>query len=152
MTAGSIVRQTGMGLFTLGAFVFASACFLWLTFKNFEPVIFPVVDGFEIHDAYISGESLYISGTFDKRRQCEFNDVVAYSGKKFIKVEFLEDQGETVNRLTRLQTYGPWRLTPKAMRLQIYASHTCGTGDVITTLFDDTVTVSSTRETAAAIE
>ena len=77
MTAGSIVRQTGMGIFTLAALVFAACCFVWLTFKNFEPVAFPVVKDFTIKQAYIDDGSIYISGTMDKVRDCQFTDVIA---------------------------------------------------------------------------
>lgn len=138
-------RRSGMGYATMAAFMFAALCFGWLTFKNFEPKLWPVVSDFDIKRAYISGNSILISGTMDKRRSCQINDVLAYSGKRFIAVQFLEDQGTIVSRLPRVQSFGPWALTPKALDIEIYATHTCSTGSVVTQLFDGTLTVSNTK-------
>lgn len=135
MTA--LIRRAGVLQFA--GFVIAALVFLGWLYREHESSLNPVVVDFQITWAKVKDDSLYISGLMRKRRDCEFLDVVAYSGRRFVSVEFLESE-RIVTRRPRLQTFGPWKLTPRADRVQLFATHRCLTGLVVTELYNDVVT------------
>jgi hypothetical protein len=128
----------GMGRFTRFALAITVASFFWAGFKIIEPIIFPVVKHFAITSAHLSGpDQIEISGHFDKVRGCEFVELVGYSGGTFVGISL--GNRPSVTRMTRLQTYGPWTLTPKINHLELYSRHLCATGKVVTKLFDGAI-------------
>lgn len=116
---------------------FAVACGLWLSFKQVEPAVFPVIKDFEITHIVGNGTSLQVSGVFEKVRSCEFVDVVGYSGDTYVAVVF--SKYPATNRLPRRQTFGPWTLVPKTRTLELYARHVCSTGAVTTKVFEGAI-------------
>lgn len=123
-----------MGRWTRRALYFAILCGFWLTFKQLEPRLFPVVKNFTIETAVDNLSSVSIYGRFDKVRDCEFIGVIAYSGNTHISVVF--PPYPVVSRLPREQTYGPWMLIPKTSHLELYSHHRCTTGIVRTKMFE----------------
>ena len=123
------------------ALAFILSSLLFVVFRDFEPIIYPVVKDFRIEDSEYIGDSLIISGSFIKSRSdCVFKDVIAYNGRRFIGITFMNTPDrKTVNRLPGSQTYGPWRLRPATDYISIYSTHDCITGTVITLLYSDEV-------------
>lgn len=135
-------RRSGppLGKFTRYALFFAIGCAVWLSFKKIEPAIFPVIEDFKIVVAKDLGDKVAISGTMDKVRDCEFIEVVGYSGEEHVAVVFNKYPGApVVSRLVRKQTYGPWLLIPKVPEIELYAHHICSTGKVTTKLFQGAI-------------
>lgn len=133
-------KANDMGKWTCWALMFAFATVVWLTFKQFEPAMFPVVERFEISrvEARENNRAVTIYGSFDKVRDCEFVEIVAYSGPTFVRVQFMDNSGNyypEVTRRVRKQNFGPWELRPKTSQLELYATHRCWTGLVTTELF-----------------
>ena len=125
-----------LGKKTTWALYFMLACGFWLTFKQFEPTLWPVVEDFQITSAVDHGDRVIIYGEFNKTRDCTFIDVVGYSGKQYVSVSFgLNPDAPVTSRLVREQTYGPWILVPKVPQLELYSRHICATGTVTTKLF-----------------
>ena len=127
-----------MGKLTRYALYFALISTVWFIFKQVEPTVAPVVTGFKITKAKtVNDHQLAISGTMNKRRDCDFISVLAYSGDKFLAIEF-EAKSRT-SRLTGEQSYGPWLITPETSQLKLYSRHICTTGRVLTVLFDGAI-------------
>ena len=127
-----------MGKLTRYALYLALIATVWSIFKQVEPTVAPVVTDFKITKAKtVNGRQLAISGTMDKRRDCEFISVLAYSGDKFLVVEFRN--ASVKSRLTGEQSYGPWLITPETSQLKLYSRHICTTGRVLTVLFDGAI-------------
>lgn len=128
-----------MGPWTWWALIFTTLMVCWGAFKYFESEYFPVVEKFEITRAVArDNETMVIYGRFDKVRQCEYVELVAYSGAMFVTVRFVDSHGHeypTVTRRVRTQTFGPWVLNPKTAQLELYVTHSCLTGKVVTELF-----------------
>lgn len=133
-----LIRRAGVLQFC--GFLIAALVFLGWLYREHESSLNPVVVDFDITKAEERGDSLYISGLFRKRRDCDFLDVVAYSGRRFVSVEFMEAK-HTVNRRPRLQTFGPWKLTPKTRHIQLFSTHRCLTGLVVTELYNASITL-----------
>jgi hypothetical protein len=129
-----------MGRYTYWALCFALFAGSWLTFKEFESRFFPVVTDFRITEVVEQVDSTVdIYGSFSKVRDCEFVGVVAYSGPTLVRVSFVDGEGRLypdVTRLARKQFFGPWRLEPKTAQLELYVTHNCSTGIVVTELFE----------------
>jgi len=142
-------RYPNMGRFTRYALYVAIASAVWAGFKRFEPVVFPVVTGFEITSAQSeAGKRLRISGTFDKVRPCEFIEIIGYSGSQFVSIAFVALSGAQVpSRLMGRQTYGPWILVPEVNQLELYSRHQCATGEVITNIFNGAIVPLKTDNT-----
>ena len=123
------------------ALVFIALSLLFVVFREFEPVLYPVVKDFRIEESLYTADSLIISGSFTKNRSdCKFKDVIAYNGKRFIGITFMNaPDRKTVNRFPGEQTYGPWQLKPATDHISIYSTHDCITGTVITQLYSDEV-------------
>ena len=130
-----------MDKYTKYALYVAIFCSVWLSFKYVEPIVFPVIKDFKVLSVEkYKTNSILISGELNKVRSCELVEILGYSGKKFIKVEYLNfDKKPAYNRLAREQTYGPWILTPKVNQIELYSKHLCLTGAVITKLFNGVV-------------
>jgi len=126
-----------LGRRTKGALYFAMACGFWLTFKQVEPTVFPVIKRFEITEVVDNGDTLTISGTFDKVRECVFIDMQGYSGGTYIAVVF--SRYPVISRMARPQTFGPWLLAPKTSQLDLYVRHVCTTGEVTTKIFSGAI-------------
>jgi hypothetical protein len=127
-----------MGRYTRWALGFSLLAGSWLAFVELEPRFFPVIKNFVITEAVAQkNNTVYISGSFTKVRECKFTEVVAYSGPTLIRVVFLDvgKSSPNVTRLAREQFFGPWRLEPKTPLLELYATHECDTGRVITEVF-----------------
>jgi hypothetical protein len=142
-------RSPKIGKVTQCALLLAITTSLWIGFKRIEPIIFPVVIGFEITSAQSeAGKRLRISGTFDKVRQCKFIEVLGYSDNKFVSIAFAALPGAQVpSRLLGVQTYGPWLLAPEVSNLKLYSRHQCATGEVVTNIFDGTIVTLKTDNT-----
>ena len=142
-------RYPNMGRFTRYALYVAIASAAWAGFKQFEPVVFPVVTDFEITKAQSEdGERLRISGTLDKVRPCEFLELIGYSGSQFVSIAFAAlPNAQVSSRLTGRQTYGPWLLAPEVSNLKLYSRHQCATGEVVTNIFDGTIVTLKTDNT-----
>jgi len=134
-------HYSAMDKYTKCALYVAIFSVLWLSFKYVEPTVFPVVKDFKILDVENYGEdSLLISGELNITRSCQRVEILGYSGKEFIKIEYINfDKSPAINRLVREQTYGPWLLTPKVNKLELYSIHKCFTGTVVTKLFDGVI-------------
>ena len=132
-----------MSRLTYYAMIFSLVTILWGGFRYLEPSIYPVISDFSIVDLEVEDQSsLRIWGTFEKRRSCEFIDVIAYSKGQLIRVDFERFDGSPdINRLARIQAFGPWRFTPKTQQLEIYARHRCYTGIVLSELFNGVITI-----------
>ena len=128
-----------LGKYTKIALYVAIFCGLYLSFKAIEPTIFPVIKDFKIVDIIKEDNELVITGTFDKVRNCEFISVIGYSGNKFISVKPDYVNSAFASRLVRIQTYGPWVLTPEVDNLELYAKHSCLTGTVVTSIFNGAI-------------
>lgn len=127
-----------MGRFTRYALYVAVLSGIWGALKHLEPAVWPVIDEFEItHARAVGSDQIEISGTFNKARDCELVTVLGYSDKTLIHVKFNGDA--IVSRIPRLQYYGPWKLSPKASQVELYARHRCTTGEVLTKLFDGAI-------------
>ena len=122
-----------LGRWTRYALYFAILCGVWVSFKQVEPTLFPVVKDFQITHTAQEGGGVLISGTFRKVRGCEPVEVLGYSGNKYVAVVF--PRYPIVTRLQREQTFGPWKLVPKVSHLDLYARHICYTGSVTTKIF-----------------
>lgn len=134
---GSCRRDAApMNKWTRFALVFVLAVGAGHLFKQIEPKFFPVIKDFIITDVVDLGEDVYIYGTLDKVRACEFVDVVAYSGDRMVQVVFVNSGDSRVTRLARVQRYGPWLVIPRVPYLELYSRHSCWTGTVTTKLFD----------------
>jgi len=142
-------RLPKIGKVTQCALLVAITTSLWIGFKRIEPIIFPVVIGFEITSAQSeAGKRLRISGTFDKVRSCEFLELIGYSGSQFVSIAFAAlPNAQVASRLTGRQTYGPWILAPKVSNLKLYSRHQCATGEVVTNIFDGTIVTLKTDNT-----
>lgn len=144
---GRAERETGnkhpglndMGKWTCWALTFTVVVVSWLTFKEFEPQILPVIEDFEVTRAIEQPDgTVHIYGSFRKIRQCQYEGIVAYSGPTFVRVRFMDNAGRyypNVTRLPRSQNFGPWKLEPKTAQLELYITHQCVTGTVTTELF-----------------
>ena len=134
-------RCPNMGRFTRYALYVAIASAAWAGFKRFEPVVFPVVTGFEITSAQSEDSGiLRISGTFDKVRPCDFVELIGYSGSQFVSIAFAAlPNAQLPSRLTGRQTYGPWILVPEVNHLELYSRHKCATGEVVTNIFNGAI-------------
>lgn len=110
---------------------------VWLTvwLKTAEPELFPVIEDFKIEQVEQLDIGTSIEGTMFKARGCEFKEVVAYSGKYLVNVEFSETT-KIVSRIEGQQAWGVWILTPPVKELTLYARHQCVTGTVQTKLFE----------------
>jgi len=127
-----------MGKLTRYALYFALIFTVWFIFKQVEPTVAPVVTNFKITKAKTVNErQLTISGTMNKQRDCDFISVLAYSGDKFLAIEF--ESASNTTRLTGEQSYGPWLITPETSQLKLYSRHVCVTGRVLTVLFDGAI-------------
>ena len=130
-----------MDRYTKYALYVAIFCSLWLSFKYVEPTVFPVVKDFTITKFELFDDnSLLIKGKFNKVRRCDLKELLAYSGDRFINVtdtSFNKYIGTT--RLTRVQNFGPWVLTPKTNKIELYVRSSCFTGTVITPLFNGAI-------------
>lgn len=129
-----------MGKATRWALYFTIVLGAYIALKAVEPHVFPVVKDFRITEVVAEGDNLWIRGDFNKVRDCEFLEVVAYSGKQHVAVVFAEHpRAPVVSRLVGSQTYGPWLLVPRVPQIEIYARHQCFTGEVTTKLFDGAI-------------
>lgn len=111
----------------------------WGAFKRVEPAVLPVVENFQVDEAHRIDGSVYISGSMDKRRDCEFRGVIVYAGKRLASIGYAEqsEADPVVSRLKGEQLYGPWKLTPSVDEIYtITAVHDCWTGKVTTHLFN----------------
>ena len=142
-------RLPKIGKVTQCALLVAITTSLWIGFKRIEPIIFPVVIGFEITSAQSeAGKRLRISGTFDKVRSCEFLELIGYSGSQFVSIAFAAmPNAQVASRLTGRQTYGPWILVPEVSNLKLYSRHQCATGEVVTNIFNGTIVTLKTDNT-----
>lgn len=104
--------------------------------KMLEPVLFPVVSSFLVHDIYHKDQLVTISGTMIKERNCRFESVTAYSlfgngaEKQRIPVVFLDGQGDdAATRASGAQRWGPWRITipvsPQTVAIELTSLHSC---------------------------
>lgn len=88
-----------------------------------------VVRDFKITNQSLTPSGVMIEGTLDKRRNCEFEEVVGYTAEgQQIFVNFLDrPQGlPATSRAVRVQMWGPWEvLSGNAQTISLYAKHSC---------------------------
>lgn len=116
------------------------------TFKAFEPDIFPVVSNFDIKHHEQLEDSLYISGTMIKNRECKFEGLTVYDKAvkpmkpmKLLDVTFIDTPKNVYDRLEGYQSWGIWKIDPFTKNILITAKHTCSTGEVKTTLYEGAI-------------
>lgn len=115
---------------------FAAVTWLIVGLKSIEPTLFPVITDFEIEQYQHKDTGTEIQGTMFKARDCEFKEVVAYSGEYLVDVKFTETT-EIVSRVEGHQAWGVWFIIPPVKQLALYARHDCAvTGKVTTKLFE----------------
>lgn len=111
-----------------------------ILFNKYEPTLWPVVKDFTITRAWVTSNAVYIRGTMDKERNCEFIGASAYdmSGNipELIQMTFMETPNGDVSRLLGIQKFGPWEIIPRTGTLKLVVEHQCNTGRVFTTLFN----------------
>ena len=104
-------------------------------YKQVEGMVHPVVTDFVIDEVKETDEGKHIAGSMNKRRDCHFEEVVAYSGRRLVDVDF-DDVKHVVSRVEGSQAWGFWIVVPSVDKLTLYSRHTCLTGSVLTKLFD----------------
>lgn len=107
--------------------------------KKAEPIIFPVVDGFEITQVDHKRTKTLIAGVLNKHRDCEFIEVVAISHNAIVSIEFQEtayNSTGVVSRPVGEYDWGWWAVMPKVSELTLYSRHECWTGSVLTKLYE----------------
>jgi len=107
----------------------------WLGFKQIEPDFLPVVTDFVVDSVEVVDDGQRLSGSMNKVRDCEFIQLIAYSGDNLVAVGFSETP-VPVSRVEGVQSWGWWVITPPIMALTLYARHNCATGRVTTKLFE----------------
>lgn len=115
--------------------------FTWAAwgFKKVEPTFFPVVADFVITQSETIGNSKRISGVMTKKRDCEFVELIAYSGSHLVSLAFADRPSSSTGVISRVegtQDWGWWVITPAVDTLTLYSRHNCATGRVLTRLFD----------------
>lgn len=94
----------------------------WLEHKYW-----PVVTGFAVTYRDQQADSLILAGTMKKVRDCRFVEVAAYSGDRYLNLDFsdrhLRDHGKS--RAEGYQAWGPWIITPDASPVKLVARHQC---------------------------
>lgn len=105
--------------------------------KILEPIPFPVITGFVVHEVRQKDNLVIISGTMVKERDsCVFESVTAYSlfeaghEKQRVPVVFLDNNGDDKSsRSAGAQKWGPWRITipisPKTVAIELTSLHSC---------------------------
>ena len=104
-------------------------------YKQIEGDVHPVVTDFVIEEVKKSDRGKHIAGSMNKRRDCHFEEVVAYSGRRLVDVEF-DDVKHAVSRVEGSQAWGFWVIVPSVNKLTLYSRHMCFTGEVLTKLYD----------------
>lgn len=118
----------------VGVFI-AALVWGWIGFKKIEPKIMPVVKDFSIDEVVTEGNTQRISGLMNKVRNCDFVELVAYSGNHLIGIGFTETPAP-VSRVEGKQEWGWWVITPPVKQLTLYVNHACATGKVTTKLWE----------------
>lgn len=115
----------------------ATVLSMMVAVKILEPILFPVITGFVVHEVYREGSLVTISGTMVKEREsCRFESVSAYSlfeaghDKQRIPVVFLDSDGnDAASRSAGAQRWGPWRITipvaPRTVAIELTSMHSC---------------------------
>ena len=115
----------------------ATVLSMMVAVKIVEPIFFPVITGFVVHEVYRDGNFVTISGTMIKEREsCRFESVSAYSlfeaghAKQRIPIVFLDNDGnDAASRSPGAQKWGPWRITipvsPKTVAIELTSMHSC---------------------------
>ena len=107
----------------------------WFGYKQVEGVINPVVKNFSIEQVIQEDEGTRIAGSMNKVRDCNFDEIVAYSDDRLVDIKFV-DVRNVVSRVEGTQAWGWWLVIPPVDSLKLYARHTCSTGRVLTKLYD----------------
>lgn len=116
-----------------------STIFAWLFYgyKEIEPTIYPVVTNFNITNIEDTPEGTRIAGTMDKKRDCKFEAILAYSNNALVDVVFTDVvHNAGISRVTGSQSWGWWIIVPSVSELTLYSRHSCDTGKVLTKLYD----------------
>lgn len=118
-----------------------SAAGVWglIGLKQLEPILYPVVSGFEITEINQSKISTSIAGVLTKRRDCTFKEVIAVSRGRVVSVVFDETAYNTtgvVSRPAGQYDWGWWTIIPRVSHLELYARHDCTTGEVLTEMWE----------------
>lgn len=133
-----------LGWVTASVLVATTAYWMFQVFKTVEGQYFPVVTDFAIEHTTFNDDSVMLSGTMVKVRDCAFISVVAYdvstTPHRKLVVKF---QGETKadesSRVVGAQQWNEWILKPKSKNLEIFSRHQCATGEVLTRLFSGSI-------------
>ena len=106
--------------------------------KKLEPILYPVITDFVVEETKVVGDHLLVRGSMVKNRECQFEDVIAYSNKSIVSLEFTETKVD-VSRIKGVQNWGWWAVYPPVKTITVYARHRCSTGIVTTKLFEGKV-------------
>ena len=106
--------------------------------KKVEPIIYPVITDFVVEENKIMDDLLLVRGSMIKARDCQFEDVIAYSNGSIVSLEFTETKVD-VSRIKGVQNWGWWVVYPLVKSITVYARHRCSTGTVTTKLFEGKV-------------
>lgn len=111
----------------------------WEIFKGLESDILPVVANFNVEVMERHGNSLYLSGSMDKLRDCRYVDLAVYdiavNPMRILDIEFLDTPNTVQSRITGVQAWGVWKITPTTKNIQIVTRHECSTGIVNSVLY-----------------
>lgn len=128
-----------MKYITASLFLFVAPVWGWQGFKKIEPDVLPVVENFNIDAVSRTGDSLIISGSMDKVRECNFKGITVYDiahiTPRLLDVQFLETPSGRQNRALGVQLWGAWKITPSTKNILLIATHRCDTGIVKTRLY-----------------
>ena len=125
------------------ALLFIISAWGWMWFEERQGEIFPVVEDFQVLDIQRDSDSLYISGTMRKVRDCSFERLTVYDKAvrpmRVLDYIYLDTPNSVQSRDKGVQAWGVWKITPNTKNILLTAIHTCSTGLVKTTLYDGAI-------------
>lgn len=125
MSNSNVCILAKVGMRFIYGIVFCYAClFSLFTAQTIERAMLPVVTNFSITQIEHKKDRLLIQGNFNKVRDCQFVEVVAYSGNKLLDVTY-QDYPIARSRSEGTQEFGPWKITPNTYTLRLEAHHRC---------------------------
>ncbi len=116
---------------------------IWHGFKSMEPDVFPVVTNFNIENLERIDGNLYISGSMNKTRECEFVSLAVYDvavrPMRVLDIEYLDTPTTVQSRIAGVQAWGVWKISPSTRNIKLVATHECATGAVKSILWDGAI-------------
>ncbi|MDC1406055.1 hypothetical protein N8314_00710 [Akkermansiaceae bacterium] len=114
------------------ALLFTILAWSWMAFKKYEPILMPVLRDFQVDEVWEDSLGTHITGTFRKVRDCEFIEVIPYSGGYRIDID--TPDYTILSRPKGFQRWY-WLVYPPIPSMEIYTTHECSTGRVTSLVF-----------------